>query len=375
MMKKVLPCLFALWSLHGHAQIEYVSVTSYGEGINEADAIKVAQIQAIGQVSGELLAAHTAIDKKSVETNSGAARSRTISKSTESLVKGVVKSTKIVRVGPNPRTGLFEAEIVAEIAKIGQSEQLKRRRIAVVASESAQDGSIMESLRSSLESNLVASRKMAVLDRRDSSAIESELQIAHSGRAPIEDRLKGMELPTADLMGVVRFLTLREMMDPLGQAMTELVVKIAVLDVSSRQVKFQKDIKTFYPGKPAASGLAIGKIAGERIAREVLDYAFPIMVVSDGDGVTVVSGGSAQLRVGNEVTFYKLGKPIIDPYTGEVVGQDEVEAGTGQVISIQPAIARIKSKGFSWQPGTEYVVKLSGSKAGPAKKAVTDADW
>ena len=49
------------------AQISMISVNATGEGPTENDAIKAAQVQAVGQVSGETISSSSAMKKQSVE--------------------------------------------------------------------------------------------------------------------------------------------------------------------------------------------------------------------------------------------------------------------------------------------------------------------
>ena len=56
-----------IFALISQAQISMISVNATGEGATESDAIKAAQVQAIGQVSGEAISASSAMKKQSVE--------------------------------------------------------------------------------------------------------------------------------------------------------------------------------------------------------------------------------------------------------------------------------------------------------------------
>lgn len=370
--------VLALLASLGHAELQYVTVTAFGQGVTKADAVKSAQIQAIGQVSGELIDARMSVNKTSKEVKGeGATRSREIASSTDSLIRGAIKSTRVIRVEMTA-AGLYEAEIEAEVVRVAQSTQLNRRRVAVLLSDSQKYDRVSSSVRTATESGLVASRKMAVLDRQESAAFESEVVLMLSDRVPVEERLKMMNLPTADLLAVVTIEGWRESRNGFNQPITEIDTRISVIDVASRQLKFAKSIRTLYPGEQAAAQSQIGKLAGDRIARAILDFAYPIVVISESDGVAVVSAGSAQLKVGQEVTIYRLGTALKDPYTGERIGQQEIEAGNGVVIGVEAATARVKTAGFAWKKGTDYVVKLSGSKSAPAAgggKTVSESDW
>jgi len=367
--------LLSLWAAIGHAELQYVSVVAFGQGVSKTDAVKAAQIQAIGQISGELIAARTSVDKTSKEVKGEAAtRTRDISSSTDSLIRGVIKSTRVIRVEMNA-AGLYEAEIEAQVVRVAQSAQLSRRRIAVLIS-GADSGGLSESVRTAAESGLVASRKMAVLDRQESSALQSEVKLMLSDRVPVEVRLKAMNLPTADMLAIIVVDGFKEGSNALNQPYSEISAKVSVIDVASRQIKFAKTIKTLYPGTQQAAAGPGGKMSGERIARAILDFAYPMVVVSASDGVVVVSAGSSQLKVGQSVTFYRLGKVLKDPYTGERIGQDESEVGGGEIVGVEPALARVKSDAFVWKKGIDYIVKVADQQTSrPGSKTASESDW
>ncbi len=358
------------------ADIEIVSVQSFGEGRTESEAIKSAQIEAIGQVSGEILSAATEVTKESkAVTGAATVRKTAINQSTESLIKGVIKATRVTRVTLDKATGLYRAEIMADVARLNQSDQLKRKKMVVVSSSqiSTASSTVLENLRSALESALVASRKVAVLDRKESASIEKEIQIALSEKAAIEERLKAWNMPTADLMVLVTIMGMKEFKDSLENDLSQLDVKVTVVDPSSRQLKYQKLVKVVFPGMmgPAAGRLA--ENAGGKIAKGILDFAFPIVVISVSEDTVIVSAGDTQLQVGQEVKVYQSGKALKDPYTGEMVGTEEHEVASGKVVAVYPAYAKVSAIGFSWKPSAEYIVR-KGVPSG-AKKSTYDENW
>lgn len=373
------------------AQISMISVNATGEGATESDAIKAAQVQAIGQVSGETISASSAMKKQSVEVKelsqngkkAAAVQKRAMDQSIDSSTQGIIKSTKVVSMTFNKSTGLYHAEIVAQIPRLDQDPQLNRKRIVVVATERSYsiDAASVDSLRTAIEGGLVNSRKMAILDRNEFGSVEKEVNLALSGRAPIEESLKAWNLPIADLMLLVDVQKISEFKDQVGNPISELDAKITVIDIASRQVKYQKVTKSLYPGALSSVAATLSNITGVKVANEVLDYAFPVIVLSATGSTLTVSAGNAQLRVGQTVKILKLGKVLKDPYTNEKLGEEEIEVARGKVTSVMAASATVEADNFVMQKQAQYLVRASktptesSSNKENANKPSNDDNW
>lgn len=383
-------CLF-IFSAGVHAAISMVSVSASGEGVTENDAIKAAQVQAVGHASGEAIAASSKLQKQSLEVKAtsltekrvDAIQKRTMDQSIDSATQGIIKSTKVVSMTFNKETGLYRAEIIAEIPRLDQDPQLSRKRIVVLATERSylNDASATDTLRTAIESGLVNSRKMAVLDRHEFASVEKEVNLALSGRAAIEESLKAWNLPIADLMLLVDVQKISEFKDQVGNPISQMDTKITVIDIASRQVKYQKINKSLYPGALVATTTSLSKSAGVKIANEILDHAFPVMVLSATDNILTVSAGNTQFKVGQTVKVFKLGKVLKDPYTNEKIGEEEIEVARGKVKSVLAAVATIEADNFVMQENAQYLVRASkevietSSTKKSANKSSSDENW
>ncbi|MFM1911518.1 MAG: hypothetical protein RJB18_909 [Pseudomonadota bacterium] len=373
------------------AQISMISVNATGEGPTENDAIKAAQVQAVGQVSGETISASSAMKKQSVEVKelsqngkkAASAQKRTMDQSIDSATQGMIKSTKVVSMTFNKSTGLYHAEIIAQIPRLDQDPQLNRKRIVVVATERSysNDAASVDSIRSAIEGGLVNSRKMAILDRNEFASVEKEVNLALSGRAAIEESLKAWNLPIADLMLLIDVQKMFEFKDQVGNPISQIDAKITVIDIASRQVKYQKVTKSLYPGTLSSVAAPLSKMTGVKIANEVLDYAFPVMVLSATGNTLTVSAGNAQLKVGQTVKILKLGKVLKDPYTNEKLGEEEIEVARGKVSSVTPASATVEADNFVMQTKAQYLVRTSKaatestSNKETTNKSSNDDNW
>ena len=122
-------------------------------------------------------------------------------------------------------------------------------------------------------------------------------------------------------------------------------------------------------------------MTGVKIANEVLDYAFPVMVLSATGNTLTVSAGNAQLKVGQTVKILKLGKVLKDPYTNEKLGEEEIEVARGKVSSVTPASATVEADNFVMQTKAQYLVRTSkaatesSSNKETTNKSSNDDNW
>ena len=115
--------LFHLGFLYG--QVETVSVNAKGYGDGPESALNSALTQAIGQVNGRSIDSDTLLttSEKSTTNNdkSDYLSSRDFKESIKSKTKGVVESYSIISNAKEDSTGLWMAEISAQIARFKTS--------------------------------------------------------------------------------------------------------------------------------------------------------------------------------------------------------------------------------------------------------------
>ena len=117
-------------------QLETVSVKAKGYGDGPESALNSALTQAIGQVNGRSIDSDTLLttSEKSTTNNdkSDYLSSRDFKESIKSKTKGVVESYSIISNAKDDSTGLWMAEISAQIARFKTSKSANRKRIAVI---------------------------------------------------------------------------------------------------------------------------------------------------------------------------------------------------------------------------------------------------
>ena len=75
----------------------------------------------------------------------------------------------------------------------------------------------------------------------------------------------------------------------------------------------------------------------DRIANRVVDVLYPARVLAvTGDQVTINRGDGTGIEVGQTWSVYALGEALIDPDTGESLGQEEISIGTVEIKRVNP---------------------------------------
>ena len=81
----------------------------------------------------------------------------------------------------------------------------------------------------------------------------------------------------------------------------------------------------------------IAEEMGGKIANRVVDVIYPARVIAlTGPQVTINRGDGTGIRVGQAWAVYALGEEMIDPDTGESLGQSEVKVGTVRIDRVSP---------------------------------------
>ena len=340
----LLALLVTVASTPARAQgVRTVPVTASGIGVSQAEAAQNAVINAVAMVSGERISANQTVTQTTRQRtdSAGGASEQTatdINERINRLTRGVVKAWSIVSTQPTP-DGTVQVTVSAQVAVYQASNSIKRFRVAVVpgrmsAGALPQPGSAVDALITGLQDTLVASRKFAVLDRRESAAAEGEYRLIESRRVPVEELVRLQSRAVADALVVVNAIAEPAAGDP--QRPLRLVAEISVLDYASGQLKGQFTQSrriSVDTARNAATQL------GRALGNDLLEYAFPPMVVGiDGDMLTIDAGDS-RFSAGEVVRLLRFGNPVKDPATGESRGFTELPVGEARIVHTTPMIS------------------------------------
>ena len=158
------------------------------------------------------------------------------------------------------------------------------------------------------------------------------------------------------------------------RAFLTLGMDIKITDAGSGEVRYATHIDdTKEVGSACVDGnkldtTALLRSISDRIATSLVTTIYPIQVASvQPDGVLVLNYGEGTVQPGAFMGIYTKGNAIIDPATGEKLGNDEERIGYVQISAVQGRISRATPVGaFTSAPQI-------GAIARPASAAEMDA--
>ena len=388
------------------SQIETVSVNSKGYGDGPESALNSALTQAIGQVNGRSIDSDsllTTTEKTSTKNDeSDYLSSRDFKESIKSKTKGVVESYSILSNAKDD-SGLWVAEITAQIARFKTSKSANRKRIAVidligrqgccltVEGELNPDVAAYE-VSSAISNFLVQSRKFTVLDRSFQGFAETERNtLKTSENMPVKELAKlGQEL-FADMILVgnlnsIRLQKAQRKMNTSDRVLEYLAGNIAtnirIIDTATGQIKFSSSLRMNPKDLDLNLGsdiFTISKKVGERVGFTVLNAIYPIQVTGVTEKIVVdLNTGGDVVSVGQVFDLMLLGEKIKDAYTKESLGKRETKIGTVEITQVSPKQSRGKATLINETSNLEtnfkpkmYILRLNNSSKKQALKKKT----
>jgi curli biogenesis system outer membrane secretion channel CsgG len=225
---------------------------------------------------------------------------------------------------------------------------------------------IVESLDSQLIDRINATRKFDIVSRSDVNEITKEQQFGASGNvdpktaAQIGKDLGAKYILTAtvdDFQDYVETATFQS----IGESATKRVFRLSVVgkiyDSSTgkllesanfqtgndafKQIQAERNYSVKNGELSDEMMVAVSRNMAERIAIHVTDVIFPIKVLIKNDKeVTINRGEGAGVAVGDTFNVFALGKQLIDPDTGEKLGNQEVNVGKVKITEVDPKFSK-----------------------------------
>ena len=339
------------------AKVEIVTVNTQGRGLTVNDAVEDALINAVGQINGLSIAASTAtaiaetsVDEKSngkdvSDYTSASAYARSVEKNTKGIVKGWKK------ISEKSDGKLFLIELEVSIAKLSESEQTKRLRMAVLplrinkGIKNQQQAIAFENTYGVNVTNyLTQTRRFAMLDRDFLYEQNLEQSFIKSDSVKTEELAKvGNRLGTDYLIvGVVdkvqsdvavRKSKVSDKEVKSYSAKAE--INLRIIDVATTQIKFSKNISLSSSGDLDSLAKKLAQNTGQFIVEAI----YPMRIISVNDDKLTINQGGDTVKKGEKYNIYKLGKVLKDPYTSEKLGYEEDNVGTLIIDEIKPKIS------------------------------------
>ncbi|MBS91792.1 MAG: hypothetical protein CMM95_01885 [Rickettsiales bacterium] len=347
--------LFIMIPFFLFAKIEIISVETEGIGISKKSAIDSALVDAVSQVNGAEIASDTRRQLLEVATDEELKSNETLNQEVISKTSGIIKSWKILSESIEGENHLVKLSV--KISKLKKSAQSDRIRFAVVpfrATDSLKISSTVskfeESITSQLENFLTQTRRFALIDRSFLTEQTKELNLIASGNSASMSQEEifrlGNRLGT-DYLIVGRIEKASSILSQKKSKVSDTIKKnlvssakvtIRIIDVATSQIKFadtyEKNINSSIERLAEELAFEIGEI--------VLTSIYPIRILNASSSQVVLGQGGKTLNKGDIFKVYQLGKELIDPYTKESLGREEIEVAVIQINNVKPKTSDAK---------------------------------
>ena len=398
--------------------IEFVEVTSKGNGSTYSEALNNALSNAIAQVNGRSIETQTSLKKisKTISTNQDTNyySSKEFEKKIKEETEGFVSNFKILSEDKSDNN-IIKIKISAKVGKFKLKKSAKRKRIAVVPfyfnknnynlfNNNISAGKIDRLLTQSLVSYLVQTRKFTVLDREYMNDVDNELLMIKNNETSIEEKVKLGQKIFSDyiLVGTLENFYTEEKEIKIKNSNNKMISKKAIIefnyriiDVPTSQIMYSDDFRGIYDiDKNLQSSLESSIInkSSLRIGSKILYAIYPLRIEKINNNLAYIGQGGLEMNVDDLYNIYELGDKIKSSYTNEYIGREEKIVGKLKIIDVGAKIstAEIIEEEYSLQDDfkpKKYIIKLIENeisaidkakekiKIKKQKEAKNDDDW
>ena len=370
--KYVVVALVVFYTTTSIAQISTEYVTVEGSGTTQSKAIADALMEAIFRIYGVRVAADTQTSIFSARSNDTSILSAKIrrvmsrqslpNKRNELLGYDVISSQR-------DADGLYSVTVQTKYSEYRvPGPNNKRRSLAVLNFSITPGGYLSEagkgmpdSLSSRLEALLTQSRQFSVLDRARGDIYAMERQLLQSGDVSTAERSRLGKVVGADYIVYGKILPVSiEKIDKSiaisGEHKVHTVVTVPVefrvIAVATRQIKWSSKVvakHVIVSTRPnQAVDAALGE-AAELIFKELTENIYPPKISKVlAANRFILNRGGVSVENGMQFEVFDLGENIVDPYTGESLGQVESFVGLANIVEIKPkySVAKLEAGAF-----------------------------
>ena len=365
-MKDTLLVFAAIVAFNASADI----VEADGYGRTEREAEYDAVVQAVRRVTGvNIVETETwkAAEMQSSLSRSEQARSQQmfvegLNKEQNFSSKGRVKGWECVSVARDERRNRYKAHVSVDVAKYSAPDGMPndQRKMIVLPFETQRGAfkvvakkfelaAASRKLAEKLNDYITQTRKFAVLDRRYDRDVNNELQRIESRNASADDLVQlGNKLATDYMIvGDLRIMDKTGGLDNIDEAQKDyamLMLHYRIILCATTQVRWSDTITI-------SASAAVGETEEECVENlldegarllhvAVVENIYPIKLadVVDVDSKTrqfILNRGGRGLKVGDMFSLMKLGREIVDPDSGEILGRREHPIGEIRVVKVE----------------------------------------
>lgn len=361
-------CLFA--------KIETTHVEVDGVGPTKSAAIQNALIEVVKQTNGVNINSKRsyskAISEVGVSADGESSHAIAISENTQKVIKeatsGFIRNYSIIDAQKEGDDWYVKLSIEIKKYKAPGHNPNKRRKMAIMPFEFKNAYYILNTNESgrevskrftqSLVSKITQARKFTVLDRENSKYYQAEKNFLLSGNSNQDELLKlGKRLGTDYLLiGQILDLNIENFTETsnIGLPSTsELIcnttISYRIMMMSTQQVKWSETISKQFVieedsnqnSKEAIVANATDKISGF-IMTNILNNIFPPKIITVTPNSVIINQGGNSIDSGSIYKAFGYGQRLIDPYTKEFLGYEEIEAGVVEITTVNPKVSYAK---------------------------------
>ncbi len=249
----------------------------------------------------------------------------------------------------------------------GQQKQVEAEGKLVIvigsfANKSSGDDKIFQTLIDRIKSSIVNTRKFDVIERARLGELQKEKELAEAGvtegkRLDLDKKVKsaGFKIYGTVLSLGVDSTSLKTGGMSAEKMVAKVELQLEFSNVENGKVEASKIIKATESASQTAgkkteksSNMAEQVLneavatASKKVVAELMNLAYPPKIISVSRRSATVNLTQEQTEKGAIYEVKAMGKELIDPDTGESLGQRESMIGEVTVISVMPKMAEVK---------------------------------
>lgn len=341
-------------------EVNYKTVEVLGTGDTRSDAIQWAQINAIQLVTGSNYSVSQSIESTLSSSDgvskTGSSSSLNISKETA----GIIRSSKIKSTIYNKQFNEWNAVLSVTVLDLDRSTGRKSISVSNLKADKRDLKKFAGHITSSIKSKLTASRKFLVVEQNLGKKFTRELEgILENPLLPLSEKIivdKGLPSELIVIGKVesasfeIKKIALSPDFRPVLVPSASISVNYQIIDVLTSETKFYDitnvDLKNsdFLKSQTPVTNENIAslsaEIVGARMVEKILDAIYPAVITSVSDeNLVSLNYGADFYKEGDQLSIYRRGDRIYDPYTKEFISWDERLIGKATVRRTLPKLS------------------------------------
>lgn len=227
-----------------------------------------------------------------------------------------------------------------------QKKTYKEERLAVLDFGGRVDSWIKENLTDKFEIQIARLERFKIISRRDIKEVQKELKLSLTGAIDESKALKAGHMLAAQKLIAGRIQDYDVEWDSDSEVYTtEMTINVKILGVEQGVLLTGFDIKasSSYKDKKTSITETIDEAVSKLILKIRKIYSLEAQIFNVKDGESLINIGQTDgIKKGMLFEVYRLAEEVVNPYTGEVLGQEEEYVGLIEAQSVRPKFSKIK---------------------------------